>query len=192
MKSSFYLRCCILSAVLAPCLPLPVFAQEWVPSLGSAFAEDHPRRTEVLRSDANLQNQIQQDAGQLGANAPGLQNTANNIASQEEQYARRNGGYITIPEWQQLDAEEAALQNSINSDMQGTVNPWQDYGQNTNAGTAAQVTPPSGLLSILGGYTRPACGFAGNGGFPSNTTSSQLMPALAPTSTSSIDINTAF
>jgi hypothetical protein len=49
-----------------------------------------------------------------------------------------------------------------------------------------------GLQALSGGYTGPACGQAGTGGFWNAGGGSVLYPALPPTSTSTVDLNTAF
>lgn len=165
----------------------------------STFEQIHPLRAQVLSSDKALNNEIKQDYVQLGGNYSQLENAANKIWEQEQAYARQNGGYITRSQWVQLDSEEAALQNAINNDYsvsgQGSSqdNPWPDY----NTGSALTPppvvqTPSSGLLSILGGYTRQACGWSGNSGFSPAGSTSRLIPALPPTSTSSVDINVAY
>lgn len=165
----------------------------------STFAQEHPRRAQVLSSDNALKNELNQDYGKLGGNYAQLQSMDNSIRAQEQQDARQNGGYITRAQWAQLDSEEAALQNSINNDYNGNgqqggtpINPWQDYSPGNNAPPPPAQLPPSGLLSILGGYTGQACGWAGSSGFSTAGSGSQLIPALPPTSTSSIDLNTAF
>lgn len=49
-----------------------------------------------------------------------------------------------------------------------------------------------GLQALSGGYTGPACGIAGSGGFHGAGGGSFQYPALPPTSTTTVDLNTAF
>jgi hypothetical protein len=82
------------------------------------FAENHPRRAEVLHQDASLNNEIGQDYGKLGGHYTQLQNADSRIENQEQRDARINGGYITPGQQQRLNQEESNLQNKINQDMQ--------------------------------------------------------------------------
>jgi hypothetical protein len=83
---------------------------------GANFAQNHPRRAQVLSQDQSLNNTINQDRGNLGGNYNNLERTDRSIARQEQRDARINGGYITQGQQQQLDNREANLQNRINKD----------------------------------------------------------------------------
>ncbi len=82
---------------------------------GSTFAQDHPRRTEVLENDANLFNQIGADQGALGSQTQTLGMQALGIADAEQSYAYQNGGYITQAQQAVLNQEEAVLGQEIAS-----------------------------------------------------------------------------
>jgi hypothetical protein len=90
---------------------------------GSNFAQNHPRRAQVLSQDQSLNNTINQDRGNLGGNYGNLERRDQSIANQEQRDARQNGGYITQGEQQHLDQREANLQNSINKDYTPSANP---------------------------------------------------------------------
>jgi hypothetical protein len=83
---------------------------------GSTFSQEHPLRSQVLVGDSNLYNQINSDYGNLGGNYPQLASQAFAIENQEETYAAQNGGFITRGQQAQLDQEESALGQQINSD----------------------------------------------------------------------------
>jgi len=85
------------------------------------FAQNHPRRAQVLGQDASMNQQINQDRGNLGGHYWGLENADNHIMNQEQRDARMNGGYITTGQQQHLDQEEANLQNRINTDYHPPV-----------------------------------------------------------------------
>jgi hypothetical protein len=88
---------------------------------GSTFAQNHPRRTEVLENDSNLYNQVNADAGALGSQTTSaLSNQALNIADEEQSYAYQNGGYITRPQQALLNQQEGVLSQEVAS---GTVVP---------------------------------------------------------------------
>lgn len=50
----------------------------------------------------------------------------------------------------------------------------------------------TGSMAILGGYTNNACGLHSTGGFSGGGGGSQLYPALPPTSTTPVELHTAF
>jgi hypothetical protein len=81
-----------------------------------SFASRHPRRSQVLSEDKNLNGQINQNYGNLGGNYGNLEHQDQRIHNQEQRDARRNGGYITTGQQQHLDNEENHLQNEINRD----------------------------------------------------------------------------
>ena len=81
-----------------------------------SFAARHPRRSQVLSEDRNLNGQINQNYGNLGGNYGKLEHQDQRIHNQEQRDARQNGGYITTGQQQHLDNEENRLQNEINRD----------------------------------------------------------------------------
>ena len=84
---------------------------------GGNFAQNHPRRAEVLGRDANLNNQVQADRGDLSGHYNQLNREDSAIRRQEQADARFNGGYITPGEQKQLNREENHVQNQINRDL---------------------------------------------------------------------------
>ncbi len=80
------------------------------------FVQNHPRRSQVLGRDANLNYAINKDEGHLGGNYKKLEGEDRSIAHQEQRDARQNGGYITKGEQAQLNREENGLRNQINRD----------------------------------------------------------------------------
>jgi hypothetical protein len=84
---------------------------------GGTFAQNHPRRAEVLGRDNNLNNSINQDRGQLGGNYQALKTDDRSIRQQEQADARANGGYITGTQKQQLNQEENQLRQQIGQDF---------------------------------------------------------------------------
>jgi hypothetical protein len=86
---------------------------------GGTFAQNHPRRAEVLGRDNNLNNAISQDRGQLGGNYQALKTDDRSIRQQEQSDARANGGFITSLQKQQLNQEENQLHQQIGQDFTG-------------------------------------------------------------------------
>jgi len=86
----------ILSAAASP----PSFA---------GFAQNHPRRAEVLRRDAAINNRINNNYGHLGGKYGHLEHQDYGIQQQEQRDARANGGYITKGQQGQLSLEENSL-----------------------------------------------------------------------------------
>lgn len=84
---------------------------------GGNFAQNHPRRAEVLGRDNGLNNQIQGDRGDLSGHYNQLSHEDASIRRQEQADARFNGGYITKGEQNQLNREENHVQNQINRDL---------------------------------------------------------------------------
>lgn len=80
------------------------------------FASQHPRRAEVLGRDAALNRELRSDRGNLDGQFGQLRRQDRNIARQEQFDARRNGGFITPGQEQQLNREENHLQRQINRD----------------------------------------------------------------------------
>jgi hypothetical protein len=81
-----------------------------------SFANNHPRRYEVLNRDGNLNTQIQADKGNLDGHYGQLNREDQSIRRQEQADARANGGYITSAQQQQLNHEENRVQRQINRD----------------------------------------------------------------------------
>jgi hypothetical protein len=90
---------------------------------GGNFAQNHPRRAQVLSQDQSLNNTINQDKGNLGGNYGHLERQDQSIARSEQRDARQNGGYITQGEQQHLDQRETNLQNRINKDYTPPTTP---------------------------------------------------------------------
>ncbi len=82
------------------------------------FANNHPRRYEVLNRDGNLNSQVQADKGNLDGHYAQLNREDQSIRRQEQADARANGGYITSAQQQQLNQEENRVQRQINRDGQ--------------------------------------------------------------------------
>jgi hypothetical protein len=87
------------------------------PSKAETFAQRHPRRAEVLRRDARLNNTINRDFGHLNGHYGQLKREDSAIRQQEQAEARFNGGHITKPEQRQLNQEENGVRNQINADL---------------------------------------------------------------------------
>jgi hypothetical protein len=87
---------------------------------GGTFAQNHPRRAEVLGRDNNLNNSINQDRGQLGGNYGALKADDRSIRQQEQSDAHANGGYITGMQKQQLNQEENQLRQQVGQDYTGS------------------------------------------------------------------------
>jgi len=86
---------------------------------GGNFAQNHPRRAEVLGRDNNINNSINQDRGQLGGNYTALKTDDRSIRQQEQADSRANGGYISQQQKQQLNGEENQLRQQIGQDYTG-------------------------------------------------------------------------
>jgi len=80
------------------------------------FVQNHPRRSQVLGRDANLNYAINKDEGHLGGNYKALETDDRSIAKQEQADAGANGGHITKLEQGQLNSEESNLRNQIRQD----------------------------------------------------------------------------
>jgi hypothetical protein len=80
------------------------------------FVQNHPRRSQVLGRDANLNYALNKDEGKLGGNYGQLEKEDHSIARQEQQDARQNGGYITKQQRQQLNQEETGLRQQVQQD----------------------------------------------------------------------------
>jgi len=85
-------------------------------SWAGTFAQNHPRRAEVLRRDGNINRRLNADKGQLGGHYGQLKREDAGIRRQEQRDARRNGGYITKGQQRQLNKEENHVNNQIRRD----------------------------------------------------------------------------
>jgi hypothetical protein len=80
------------------------------------FAQNHPRRAEVLHRDNHLNNRLNRDKGSLGGHYGQLRHEDNSIHRQERRDARANGGYITQGQKAQLNREENRMNRQIHRD----------------------------------------------------------------------------
>ena len=112
----FERRYATLSAVAVACL---ISATAQLPSYAQRFAQNHPRRAQVLRRDNHLNNKINNDRGQLGGHYGQLEHEDNSIHRQEQRDARVNGGFITKGQQRQLNHEENRLHRQVNHDYTG-------------------------------------------------------------------------
>ena len=87
------------------------------------FVQNHPRRSEVLGRDANLNYSINKDEGHLDGQYGNLMRDDRSIARQEQQDSRANGGYITQAEQRQLNQEENGLRRQVYQDSHGMPQP---------------------------------------------------------------------
>jgi hypothetical protein len=112
------------------------------PSFARGWAQQHPRRAEVLGRDNNINNRLNADRGSLGGNYGRLKSEDRAIRAQEQADARYNGGYITRGEQHQLNREENHLNNQIGRDYTGGM-PGGGYpgGGNPGGGSFAQNHP---------------------------------------------------
>jgi hypothetical protein len=80
------------------------------------FAQKHPRRAEVLHRDNKINNEINNQKGNLGGHYSQLKAEDRAIRHQEQADARANGGFITKGEQRQLNHEENHLQHQVKHD----------------------------------------------------------------------------
>jgi hypothetical protein len=106
----------ILKTTTLAVLSLGMIATTVTPSFAGTFAQNHPRRAEVLRRDNRLNNKINADKGYLGGHYAQLEREDAGIRRQEQRDARINGGYITQGQQRQLNREENNLNRQINWD----------------------------------------------------------------------------
>lgn len=85
---------------------------------GDQFADNHPRRAEVLGRDSRINGRLNRDYGQLDGNYGQLKQQDQSIRQQEQADAKANGGYITQQQRQQFNQEESQLNQQIKQDMQ--------------------------------------------------------------------------
>ena len=101
----------ILAAVLLG-LSLSAVPTGWAQD----FAENHPRRAEVMHRDRQHQNELNAEKGHLNGHYRQLSREDRRIAHQQRRDARMNGGHITRGEQHQLNREENHEQRQINRD----------------------------------------------------------------------------
>jgi hypothetical protein len=80
------------------------------------FDQDHPRRSEVLDRLHNINNRVNADYGNLDGHYTQLKNEEAAIHNQERTDKNINGGYITLGQQAQLNAEENRLNRQIRHD----------------------------------------------------------------------------
>lgn len=83
---------------------------------GQNFANNHPRRAEVLQRDNNLNRRINNNRGNLDGHYNQLKREDRAIHQQERRMARNNGGYITRGQQNKLNREENHINNQIKRD----------------------------------------------------------------------------
>jgi len=89
-----------------------------LPSFAGKFAQNHPRRAEVLHRDNHLNNRLNKNYGNLGGHYGQLKNQDQRIHQQERRDKNINGGYITKGQKQQLNKEENHVNREIKQDKQ--------------------------------------------------------------------------
>ena len=86
------------------------------PCFAGKFAQNHPRRAEVLHRSNNINKKINADKGHLDGHYSQLKHEDNSIRRQEQHDAHVNGGYITKGQKQQLNKEENRVNRQIRHD----------------------------------------------------------------------------
>lgn len=86
------------------------------PSYAGNFAENHPRRAQVLGRDSRLNGRINANKGNLGGNYKALKSEDRSIHQQERADKNANGGFITKSQQKQLNSEENGLYKQIQQD----------------------------------------------------------------------------
>lgn len=86
------------------------------PSFAGQWQRNHPRRTEVLRRDNNINGRLNADRGQLNGHYNQLKREDRSVRRQEQRDARMNGGHITKGEQNRLNREENHINNQIRRD----------------------------------------------------------------------------
>jgi succinate dehydrogenase/fumarate reductase flavoprotein subunit len=112
-------RIVIASASLATLLLAGVIigAPQAEQAQAQSFPQRHPRRAEVLRRDANLNNTINRDFGHLDGHFRQLKREDRGIFREQQRDARLNGGHITNSEYRRLNRQENSVRRQINSDL---------------------------------------------------------------------------
>ena len=81
------------------------------------FDKNHPRRSEVLDRLQNINNRVNGQKGDLDGHYSQLKQEESAIHSQERLDKNINGGFITVGEKAQLNAEENRLNHQIKRDQ---------------------------------------------------------------------------
>ena len=87
-----------------------------LPSFAGRFAQNHPRRAQVLGRTNNLNARANANKGNLGGHYGQIKSEDRGIRRQEQRDARQNGGHITKGEQNQLNREENHVNNQIKND----------------------------------------------------------------------------
>ncbi len=87
-----------------------------MPAHAGKFAQNHPRRAEVLHRDANLRHSTNALKGHLGGHYGQLRAEEHGIHQQERAMKNANGGYITKSQQHQLNQEENGVRQQIRAD----------------------------------------------------------------------------
>ena len=90
------------------------------PSWAGKFAQEHPKRAQVLHRDNQLQKQANNDKGHLEGHYGQITREDQSIRRQEQNDARINGGYITKGQQNHLNQEENGVQRQIDRDSSGS------------------------------------------------------------------------
>ena len=128
------------------------------------FAQQHPRRAEVLGRNNNINNRLNSDYGKLGGHYGQLKSEDQSIRQQEQADAKFNGGYITKGEQRQLNGEENHVNNQIRNDYTGNSGVGGGNGGGvggSGGGWAGGGRPGSGLG--FGGGNGGGVGGSGGG-----------------------------
>lgn len=111
MKTSLLQKICLatlLASLTAVSLNVPAHA--------GRFAQNHPRRAEVLHRDGNLRRSTNALKGHLGGHYGQLRSEERGIHRQERADKNANGGYITKAQQHQLNREENGVRRQIRQD----------------------------------------------------------------------------
>jgi|SRR5579883_1845489 len=93
------------------------FGQDAQANREARFDRNHPRRSQVLDRNANINQKINTDKGHLDGHYRQLKHEDRAIRRQEQRDARRNGGYITKAQQRQLNREENNINRQIKQDQ---------------------------------------------------------------------------
>lgn len=138
--------------------------------------------------DQQFDQHLMQQAQGPAANSTAAANTQ---AYTTQENAWQDIGYV-YNQYAPLGNVQAPIQNSpfgAISTFKGTSGNWLQGSMMSGQSLPIVET---GLQALSGGFTRPACGRHGSGGFSGSGGGSILYPALPPTSTSTVDLHTAF
>jgi hypothetical protein len=113
MKLDNSVRRVIAMANLSVVLLLSTGSASWA----RTFAQNHPRRAQVLHRTGNINNRINADKGNLSGHYGQLKREDRSVARQEQRDARINGGYITKGQQSHLNHEENHINNQIRHDQ---------------------------------------------------------------------------